>query len=69
MDKFKSKVKSTKALPIAKGGKAMFGRTQAAKAETGKTSVGGRKGNDSFSPDKGGKKMAGFTGSTPSKVK
>lgn len=69
MDKAKSKVKSTKSLPLDKGGKAMAGFSGAAKAEAGKISVGGRSGNTSFSPDKGGKAMAGYTPASPARPK
>lgn len=49
------------------GGKAMAGKSGAAKAQPGVTSVGGRTGNNTFAPETGGKAMAGFTGSQTAK--
>jgi len=60
----KSKQKSVKAGMKVSGGRgSMAGKSGAAAAEPGKVSVGGRAGNNSFKPDKGRGKMAGFTGS------
>jgi hypothetical protein len=69
MKTMKSKVMKTGPFGVDKGGKAMAGFSGAAKAEAGKTSVGGRSGNKSFSPDTGGKAMAGFTGASPARPK
>lgn len=65
----KNKQMSSKSASYAKaGGKAMAGQSGAAPAEPGKVSVGGRKGNNSYSVKAGGKAMAGFSGSKPAKA-
>lgn len=53
---------------VAMGGrKGMAGKSGAAPAAPGGVSVGGRSGNNSFAPDRGGKRMAGYSGSQTAK--
>jgi hypothetical protein len=53
---------------VAKGGgRGMAGFSGAAPSTEGKVSVGGRGGNTTFAPDRGGKAMAGYTGAQNAK--
>lgn len=49
------------------GSAKMAGFSGAAPAESGKMSVGGRKGNTKFAADTGSGKMAGMTGASPAR--
>jgi hypothetical protein len=69
-DGMKSKVQTGKSATFAKGGSGkMAGKSGAAPSESGKVTVGGRKGNNKFSPDRGGKKMAGFSPASAAKAR